>query len=184
MRDHARDDEHDARYTDGDADDGLRPLHSCCFSTPDRVQRVARIYEKWGGERYRKPRDPAARNRLPQPRDRATYPFWWMSPPLQCRSSRDARFLIVSSMDGSKKRKPWRAVFGLLAMMTLAAAPAVSADLYGMLPMRDLSPFGFLRLDMRPTHAVLRGAQALDARNRICHPEHLGHEPGGGNLPD
>ena len=40
-------------------------------------------------------------------------------------------------------------------MMTLAAAPAVSADLYGMLPMRDLSPFGFLRLDMRPTHAVL-----------------------------
>ena len=58
-------------------------------------------------------------------------------------------------MDGSKKRKPWRAVFGLLVMMTLAAAPAGSADLYGMLPMRDLSPFGFLRLDMRPTHAVL-----------------------------
>ena len=58
-------------------------------------------------------------------------------------------------MDGSKKRKPWRAVFGLLAVMTLAAVPAVSADLYGMLPMRDLSPFGFLRLDMRPTHAVL-----------------------------
>ncbi len=58
-------------------------------------------------------------------------------------------------MDGSKKRKPWRAVFGLLAIMTLAAVPAGSADLYGMLPMRDLSPFGFLRLDMRPTHAVL-----------------------------
>ena len=58
-------------------------------------------------------------------------------------------------MDGSKNRRPWRAVFGLLALVSLAAAPAVSAELYGMLPMRDLSPFGFLRLDMRPTHAVL-----------------------------
>ena len=50
---------------------------------------------------------------------------------------------------------PRRAAFGLVAMLALAAAPAAGADLYGMLPMRDLSPFGFLRLDMRPAHAVL-----------------------------
>ncbi|HEY6125395.1 MAG TPA: DUF3187 family protein [Steroidobacteraceae bacterium] len=40
-------------------------------------------------------------------------------------------------------------------MLALAAMPAAAADFYGMLPMRDLSPFGSLRLDMRPTHAVL-----------------------------
>ena len=37
------------------------------------------------------------------------------------------------------------------------AAPAVEAqerDLYGLLRSRDLTPFGFLRLDMRPAHAV------------------------------
>jgi len=38
-------------------------------------------------------------------------------------------------------------------MVTLAVAPASAADFYGMLPARDLSTFGFLRLDMRPTHA-------------------------------
>ena len=49
---------------------------------------------------------------------------------------------------------PWRAVFGLIAILMLAT-PSAGADFYGMLPMRDLSPFGFLRLDMRPAHAVL-----------------------------
>ena len=92
---------------------------------------------------------------MPAAGGRATYLFWRMPRPLQRRSFQDARFLIVSSMDGSKNRKSWRAAFGLLAMMVLAAAPVAGADLYGMLPMRDLSPFGFLRLDMRPTHAVL-----------------------------
>ena len=58
-------------------------------------------------------------------------------------------------MDGSKNRKPWGALIGLLAMLMMAVAPAGAAEFYGMLPMRDLSPFGFLRLDMRPTHAVL-----------------------------
>ena len=49
---------------------------------------------------------------------------------------------------------PRRAAFGIVAMLALAW-PAAGADMYGMLPMRDLSPFGFLRLDMRPAHAVL-----------------------------
>jgi hypothetical protein len=48
-----------------------------------------------------------------------------------------------------------RSGLGLVAMLALAAAPAMGADFYGMLPSRDLSPFGFLRLDMRPTHAAL-----------------------------
>lgn len=34
-------------------------------------------------------------------------------------------------------------------------APALSNAHYGLLRVRDLSPFGFLRLDMRPSHAVL-----------------------------
>jgi hypothetical protein len=33
-------------------------------------------------------------------------------------------------------------------------APAHAADFYGLLRARDLTPFGFLRLDMRPAHAV------------------------------
>jgi hypothetical protein len=49
----------------------------------------------------------------------------------------------------------WRLEFGLIATLLLAAAPVAGADFHGMLPMRDLSPFGFLRLDMRPTHAAL-----------------------------
>jgi hypothetical protein len=48
----------------------------------------------------------------------------------------------------------WRAALRLIALMTLAAAPATAADFYGLLRARDLSPFGFLRLDMRPAHAV------------------------------
>ena len=44
----------------------------------------------------------------------------------------------------------------LIALLAFAAAPAMAtaADFYGLLPARDLSPFGFLRLDMRPPHAV------------------------------
>ena len=59
---------------------------------------------------------------------------------------------------------PWRATLGLVAMLMLAATPAAAADFYGMLPARDLSPFGFLRLDMRPSHAALpeAGSWALE----------------------
>jgi hypothetical protein len=48
----------------------------------------------------------------------------------------------------------WRAISGFFVLFALAM-PAAGTDFYGMLPMRDLSPFGFLRLDMRPSHAVL-----------------------------
>jgi ABC-type amino acid transport substrate-binding protein len=44
--------------------------------------------------------------------------------------------------------------FKLIALLALVAAPATAADFYGLLPARDLSPFGFLRLDMRPAHGV------------------------------
>ena len=50
--------------------------------------------------------------------------------------------------------KFWGTVSKLIALVALAASPAAAADLYGLLPGRDLSPFGFLRLDMRPAHAV------------------------------
>lgn len=42
--------------------------------------------------------------------------------------------------------------FALLGI--LGAAPARANDFYGLLRARDLTPFGFLRLDMRPAHAV------------------------------
>ena len=42
----------------------------------------------------------------------------------------------------------------LLALLAAFAIPASAADFYGMLRARDLTPFGFLRLDMRPAHAV------------------------------
>src|SRR5262245_37291338 len=45
---------------------------------------------------------------------------------------------------------------GVLAMTcaTLAHAADETGQFYGLLRQRDLSPFGFLRLDMRPAHAV------------------------------
>src|SRR5688572_1738138 len=58
-------------------------------------------------------------------------------------------------MEGSNKMNRWGLGSGLIATLLLAAVPAAAADFYGMLPARDLSPFGFLRLDMRPTHAAL-----------------------------
>lgn len=42
----------------------------------------------------------------------------------------------------------------LLALIVLTAAPAAAGEFYGPLRARDLSPFGFLRLDMRPAPAV------------------------------
>ncbi|MES1262843.1 MAG: hypothetical protein ABUL69_00700, partial [Peristeroidobacter soli] len=47
---------------------------------------------------------------------------------------------------------------GCLAAALWIASPASQAQepgrFYGMLRSRDLTPFGFLRLDMRPAHAV------------------------------
>jgi hypothetical protein len=48
----------------------------------------------------------------------------------------------------------WRSPLKLFALLALAAAPATAADFYGLLPARDLSPFGFLRLDMRAANPV------------------------------
>jgi hypothetical protein len=41
-----------------------------------------------------------------------------------------------------------------LVLFALGIASASAADFYGPLRARDLSPFGFLRLDMRPAHSV------------------------------
>src|SRR5262245_61231019 len=43
---------------------------------------------------------------------------------------------------------------GLSGIAPCAAYAEDSAQFYGLLRSRDLSPFGFLRLDMRPAHAV------------------------------
>jgi hypothetical protein len=42
----------------------------------------------------------------------------------------------------------------LLAMAAAHAAPPEEGHFFGMLRSRDLTPFGFLRLDMRPAHAL------------------------------
>jgi Protein of unknown function (DUF3187) len=41
-----------------------------------------------------------------------------------------------------------------LAAQVAGAASADEADFFGLLRARDITPFGFLRLDMRPTHAL------------------------------
>ena len=50
---------------------------------------------------------------------------------------------------------PGRALLGLVALVFLSGvAHAEGGRFYGMLRSRDLTPFGFLRLDMRPAHAI------------------------------
>jgi hypothetical protein len=41
-----------------------------------------------------------------------------------------------------------------ILLMALFANTATAHDFYGLLRVRDLSPFGFLRLDMQPAHAI------------------------------
>jgi hypothetical protein len=55
----------------------------------------------------------------------------------------------------------------ILGASVVAISPTASAqdgNLYGLLRVRDLTPFGFLRLDMRPAHAVSieRGTWAIE----------------------
>jgi hypothetical protein len=51
-----------------------------------------------------------------------------------------------------------KAALGALLLAVSLAAPAAeppeTGEFYGMLRSRDLTPFGFLRLDMRPAHAI------------------------------
>jgi len=48
----------------------------------------------------------------------------------------------------------FRAALLLVAALLGAASTANASEFYGLLRERDLTPFGFLRLDMRPAHAV------------------------------
>jgi len=64
-------------------------------------------------------------------------------------------------MSQAYKRKlaaatPWCIGIGILSMAcaSLVHAADDGGQFYGLLRSRDLSPFGFLRLDMRPAHAV------------------------------
>ena len=52
-----------------------------------------------------------------------------------------------------------------LAIFALLPAPLLASDFYGLMRSRDLTPFAFLRLDMRPAHAVSieTGTIALEA---------------------
>ncbi|MGH8239815.1 MAG: hypothetical protein ACREXP_22775, partial [Steroidobacteraceae bacterium] len=45
------------------------------------------------------------------------------------------------------------ALLGLAAPDLAGAADGDSSDYFGLLRARDITTFGFLRLDMRPTHA-------------------------------
>lgn len=51
-----------------------------------------------------------------------------------------------------------------VAVPSVSAGESASGGFYGLLRMRDLSPFGLLRLDMRPPHAVAieRGTVAVE----------------------
>jgi hypothetical protein len=60
----------------------------------------------------------------------------------------------------------WRRCGVLIGALTIYCAPAPAADgqFYGLLRSRDLTPFGALRLDMRPAHAlnIATGTWALE----------------------
>ena len=56
-----------------------------------------------------------------------------------------------------------RIILFVLPLMPLAAM-AEEGMFYGMLRSRDLTPFGFVRLDMRPAHAAIR---ALPGENYL-----------------
>src|SRR5262245_2815926 len=53
----------------------------------------------------------------------------------------------------------------LAALLGLACSGAHGAEAYGLMPARDLTPFGFVRLDMRPFHTVpiRQGDWAIEA---------------------
>jgi hypothetical protein len=71
-----------------------------------------------------------------------------------------------------------RYVIAVLALCNAGAALAADDDgnFYGLLRARDLTPFGFLRLDMRPAHAVAieRGSFVIENGTRLS--EHMGFE--------
>ena len=48
----------------------------------------------------------------------------------------------------------WALPLSLIAAAAFAEEPPESGHFFGMLRSRDLTPFGFLRLDMRPAHAL------------------------------
>lgn len=55
-------------------------------------------------------------------------------------------------------------VVAVLALAMSSSAVADDSGMYGLMRVRDLTPFGFLRLDMRPAHAVSieRGTWAIE----------------------
>ena len=64
-------------------------------------------------------------------------------------------------------RRQRRVLAALFALVLFGNSLAVSADdrgYFGLLRARDLTPFGFLRLDMRPAHAVSAPAGTWGSR--------------------
>ena len=57
---------------------------------------------------------------------------------------------------GTERIRTWMAhAFAVVALAGMAAPLAAQeGQFYGLMRERDLSPFGFMRLDMRPAHAV------------------------------
>jgi len=45
-------------------------------------------------------------------------------------------------------------LFSLLLLLLVSSTAAADGQFYGLMRERDLTPFGFMRLDMRPAHAV------------------------------
>jgi hypothetical protein len=86
---------------------------------------------------------------------------------------RGPEYSPTTEVDGCMHpRQGFRKLLAAAALGTaLLATPAVAEDgsgdgrFYGMLRSRDLTPFGFLRLDMRPAHAISieSGSFAIEA---------------------
>lgn len=81
-------------------------------------------------------------------------------------SAQSARCEVIST------RRQTSAWCGLALAMLLTHAPALLANdtgYFGALRARDLTPFGFLRLDMRPAHAVSGPAGAWGIETELAY---------------
>ena len=80
-------------------------------------------------------------------------------------------------------RRILAALMGAALAVNAATSSAADGAFYGLLRSRDLTPFGFLRLDMRPAHAVAIEPGSWALETELGYQNTWASEPGGRELP-
>jgi hypothetical protein len=68
--------------------------------------------------------------------------------------ARGARRATMCGMSTGRFTKHFGRLFATLLLVATGAQSRADGQFYGLMRERDLTPFGFMRLDMRPAHAV------------------------------